>query len=123
MFMSGFDVIRFSGERDATEMKTESKVEKVKSKQKQIFKPQSEAGQAGISFAQKHRLEKLPAEIERLEAEIAKLEEFLSDPELFQKEPVKFNKASEGLVERKEKLNAAEEEWIELEALREEAEG
>ncbi|MCV2881194.1 ABC-F family ATP-binding cassette domain-containing protein [Actibacterium sp. XHP0104] len=69
----------------------------------------------GLTYTEKHRLEKLPAIIERLEAEIAKLEEFLSDPDLFAKEPVKFKKASEGLVERQNKLAEAEEEWLLLE--------
>ena len=68
----------------------------------------------GLSFTEKHRLEKLPSEIERLEAEIAKLEEFLSAPDLFAKEPVKFRKASEGLAQRQSALAAAEEEWLEL---------
>ena len=69
----------------------------------------------GLSFAEKHRLEKLPTEIARLEAEIAKLEELMSDPELFTREPVKFQKATEALVARQEKLSAAEEEWLMLE--------
>lgn len=81
-----------------------------KPKIKQEIKPKT-----GLSFSEKHRLEKLPAEIARLEAEIAKLEELMSDPELFTREPVKFQKATEALVERQEKLAAAEEEWLELE--------
>jgi ATP-binding cassette subfamily F protein uup len=72
-----------------------------------------------LSFAQQKRLDELPAEIDRLEAEIAKLEEFLSAPDLFAREPVKFRKASEGLAERQQRLAAAEEEWLELEGLRE----
>lgn len=70
---------------------------------------------AGLTFSEKHRLEKLPAEIERLEAEIAKLEELMADPELYTREPVKFQKATDALVERQQKLAAAEEEWLELE--------
>ncbi|EEX10541.1 holdfast attachment protein C [Ruegeria lacuscaerulensis ITI-1157] len=81
-----------------------------KPKIKQEPKPKT-----GLSFSEKHRLEKLPAEIARLEAEIAKLEELLSDPELFTREPVKFQKATEALVERQQKLAAAEEEWLMLE--------
>lgn len=70
---------------------------------------------AGLTFSEKHRLEKLPAEIERLEAEISKLEELMADPELYTREPVKFQKATDALVERQQKLAAAEEEWLELE--------
>ncbi len=76
---------------------------------------QEQAPKEGLSFKEKHRLEALPGEIERLEAEIAKLQELMADPELFTREPVKFKKATEALVERQEKLSAAEEEWLELE--------
>ncbi len=69
----------------------------------------------GLSFTEKHRLEGLPSEIERLEAEIAKLEQLMADPELFTREPVKFRKATEALVQRQQKLSAAEEEWLALE--------
>ena len=89
------------------------KAEKVKTAKP---KPkQEQAPKEGLSFKEKHRLEALPSEIERLEAEIAKLQELMADPELFTREPVKFKKATEALVERQEKLSAAEEEWLELE--------
>ncbi len=76
---------------------------------------QEAAPKDGLSFKEKHRLEALPAEIERLEAEIGKLQELMADPQLFTREPVKFKKATEALVERQEKLAAAEEEWLLLE--------
>ncbi|WP_299875093.1 ABC-F family ATP-binding cassette domain-containing protein [uncultured Sulfitobacter sp.] len=66
----------------------------------------------GLTFTEKHRLEALPGELERLESEIGKLEGLLADPALFTREPVKFNKATQALVERQEKLAAAEEEWL-----------
>jgi ATP-binding cassette subfamily F protein uup len=78
---------------------------------------------AGLTFTQAHRLEALPGEIERLGAEIARLEALLGDAELFGREPDKFAKASAALVARQAALHAAEEEWLELEALREAAEG
>jgi ATP-binding cassette subfamily F protein uup len=95
--------------------KKEEKTKTSKPKVKQEAKPKP-----GLSFSEKHRLEKLPAEIARLEAEIAKLEALMADPDLFTREPVKFQKATEALVERQEKLSASEEEWLMLE---EKAEG
>ena len=86
-----------------------------KSKENKPKVNQETKPKAGLSFSEKHRLEKLPAVIARLEAEIAKLEELMSDPELFTREPVKFQKATEALVERQKKLAAAEEEWLMLE--------
>ena len=73
------------------------------------------AQQSGLSFTERHRLEALPAEIARLEAEIAKLEEVMSDPTLYSDNPVKFQKATDALVERNEKLQDAEAEWLMLE--------
>ncbi|MGB0504730.1 MAG: ABC-F family ATP-binding cassette domain-containing protein [Pikeienuella sp.] len=73
-----------------------------------------------MSYAQTRRLDLLPGEMDKLSAEISKLEEFLADPELFTKSPGKFAKASEALDERKTALDNAEEEWLELEAMKEE---
>ena len=70
----------------------------------------------GLSFTEKHRLEAIPAEMEQLEAEIGKLQELMSDPELFTANPIKFQKATDALIERQSKLDAAEEEWMTLEA-------
>ena len=88
--------------------------DKAKPAPRKADKPKA-ASKSGLSFTEKHRLEALPDEMSRLEAEIAKLTELLSDPELFATNPVKFNKATEALVERQDKLDAAETEWLELE--------
>lgn len=105
----------YIAQRGPLERKTAEKPKAAKSKPKQENKPKG-----GLSFTEKHRLEALPAEIERLELEISKLETLMADPELFTREPVKFQKATDALVERQQKLAAAEEEWLELE---EKAEG
>ena len=78
-------------------------------------KPRAE----GLSFTQEKRLDDLPPKIDRLTAEIGRLEEFLADPELFTREPAKFTKVSDALAERQEALATLEEEWLELESLRE----
>ncbi|MEO0343347.1 MAG: ATP-binding cassette domain-containing protein [Pseudomonadota bacterium] len=67
-----------------------------------------------LSFTEKHRLEELPDVIDRLNAEIEKLEVFLSTPNLFTDAPVKFQKATDGLVDRQNRLSLAEEEWLML---------
>jgi len=92
---------------------TEESGEKSKPSKSKV--KQQAALKSGLSFTEKHRLEALPEEIARLEAEIAKLEVLMADPELFTREPVKFRKATEALVQRQEKLAAAEDEWLGLE--------
>ena len=79
----------------------------------QSLSPKSKS--VGLSYTEKHRLEKLPDIITRLEAEIAKLEEFLCQPDLYQSAPLKFQKATDALVERQAALAEAEDEWMMLE--------
>jgi ATP-binding cassette subfamily F protein uup len=74
-----------------------------------------------LSYAQTRRLEMLPAEMDRLTREIGLLEKFLSDPTLYARDPKAFEKASAELVARRTALEAAEEEWLTLEELREAA--
>ena len=83
----------------------------------------AEPARPRLSFTQSHRLAQLPAELDRLCAEIGRLETLLADPALFTREPAKFAKASEALAARQQALADAEEEWLTLEALREETEG
>ena len=76
-----------------------------------------------LSFKQKHALETLPGEIGKLESEIAKLKKALEAPDLYAREPARFNKYAEALAEREKALAEKEEQWLELEILREEAGG
>ena len=76
--------------------------------------PSGKGGAGKLTFTEKHRLEALPHEIERLEAEIVKLEAVLADPGLYAREPKKFATASKALVERQDRLRAAEEDWLAL---------
>jgi ATP-binding cassette subfamily F protein uup len=76
-----------------------------------------------LSFTQLYALESLPKEIERLEFEIGKLKNALGAPDLYSKEPKKFDGWVKALGEREKTLEAKENEWLELEAMREESEG
>lgn len=102
------DYLSQRGQDDFSESVIKSKTTKSKPEAKQSTK-------SAISFTEKHRLEALPSEMARLEAEIGKLQELMSDPELFTANPVKFQKATDALIERQSKLDAAEEEWLALE--------
>lgn len=75
-----------------------------------------------LSYKHKFRLESLPAEMEKIEAEIAGHNQTLADPELYTKDPDLFTRTSNALVEAQMKLAACEEEWLELEMLREDTE-
>ena len=86
-------------------------------------KPAAKPAPQKFGYAQSRRLELLPAEMEKLEREIAKLSDFLADPALFSRDPAAFAKATDALAQRQAALSAAEEEWLDLEALREAAGG
>lgn len=76
-----------------------------------------------LSFKQKFALENLPKEMENAQSEIAKREQRMADPELFTKDPNAFNTLAQEMSKLRDKLEAMEEEWLELEMLREELEG
>ncbi len=75
-----------------------------------------------LSFKQKFALENLPKEMEKAQEEIAKREQRMADPQLFAKDQATFNKLAQEMEKLREKLETMEEEWLELEMLREELE-
>ena len=76
-----------------------------------------------LSFKEKHALEMLPPRIDALTAEIAKLQSKLADGSLYAKDPKAFADATAALAKSQADLSAAEEQWLELEMLRQELEG
>jgi ATP-binding cassette subfamily F protein uup len=86
-------------------------------------KPAASGPKKKLSFNQKHALETLPARMEELQSAISGLEATLSDTELYARDPKKFENATADLTARQSELDAAEEEWLKLEVLREEIEG
>jgi ATP-binding cassette subfamily F protein uup len=75
-----------------------------------------------LSFNEKHALETLPARIAALETEIAKLSKLIADPNLYARDRAAFDQASASLGQAQADLMAAENEWLRLEELREQAE-
>ena len=76
-----------------------------------------------LSFKNKHALAKLPETIAKLEGEVAALQKTLADPGLYGRDRKAFEQASARFQKAGEELAAAEDEWLRLEALREELEG
>jgi len=76
-----------------------------------------------LSYKQKFALETLPKRMEEASTRIASFEAKLADPALFAKDPKAFEKTAAELDKERSGLSAMEEEWLELEMLREELEG
>nr|WP_316656866.1 ABC-F family ATP-binding cassette domain-containing protein [uncultured Gellertiella sp.] len=79
--------------------------------------------QAKLSYKQKFALENLPKEIAKCEAAAAVCEKKMSDPALFAKDPTGFAKLATELEKLRASQHQMEEEWLEIEMLREELEG
>ncbi len=80
-------------------------------------------GKGKLSYKQKFALENLPKEMAKAESEIAAREKKMADPNLFTKDPATFNKLAAEMEKLRDGLTKMEEEWLELEMLREELEG
>ncbi|MGU3497009.1 ABC-F family ATP-binding cassette domain-containing protein [Xanthobacteraceae bacterium A53D] len=76
-----------------------------------------------LSFHEKHALQTLPKTLDKLRADAAKLEAKMADPNLYARDPAAFEKASTALSKTQGEIDAAEEEWLRLEILKEELEG
>lgn len=76
-----------------------------------------------LSFKQKFALENLPKDIAKAEAEISAREKRMADPYLFTRDPAGFTALASELEALRKRLAEMEEEWLELEMLREELEG
>ncbi|WP_273755057.1 ABC-F family ATP-binding cassette domain-containing protein [Bartonella sp. MM73XJBT.G] len=75
-----------------------------------------------LSYKQVYALEKLPEEIAVLQNEIKKIEQELSDPTLYRSDKERFERLSTALEKKKNTCTQKQEEWLELEILREEIE-
>lgn len=94
-----------------------------RSEAKSPVKSASSSSSKKLSFKQKFALENLPKDIAVLDAEIAKFERELSDATLYSRDHPRFVKASALLDKARLNKEAKENEWLELEMLRENIEG
>ena len=76
-----------------------------------------------LSFKDKHALETLPQTIVALQAEAVALQAQLGDPDLYARDRADFEKITAALGAIQHKIAAAEEQWLQLEILREELAG
>ncbi|HWW49841.1 MAG TPA: ATP-binding cassette domain-containing protein [Xanthobacteraceae bacterium] len=76
-----------------------------------------------LSFNEKHALETLPKTMDKLRDEIARHQKLLDDPTLYSRDRKAFDAASNAVTQAQDKLQEAEDRWLELELLREEIEG
>jgi ATP-binding cassette subfamily F protein uup len=72
-----------------------------------------------LSFNEKRALETLPGRIETLKVEIATLEARLGDVDLHARDSAAFDRATRAYADKRAALDRAEDEWLELEILRE----
>jgi len=102
---------------------------KARSSEKAASSPKGSGGEkprgnsAKLSYKQKYALETLPGRIETLTDEMEKLEQKLADPDLYAKDAAAFARFTQELEKKGQERAKLEEEWLELEMLREEIEG
>jgi ATP-binding cassette subfamily F protein uup len=76
-----------------------------------------------LGFKEKHALETLPKKLEALRADVQRLQAVLADSSLFARDPAAFKKAAAELDAAQAAVAVGEDQWLELEMLREEIEG
>ena len=105
-----------------TPLERDGQVQPRPSRPARITKSVPTPGRRRLGFKEKHALEILPERIDTLQRKIESLDSKLSDPEFYGRAPEAFNTSVELRDAAQQELNAAEEEWLALEILREETE-
>ncbi len=100
-----------------------SDAKSIKSQAPGSQKPKSVSSKSKLSYKQKYALETLPGKLEEAALEIASLENKLADSDLFSKDPASFSEIAQQLKRVQDDHAQMEEQWLELEMLREELEG
>ncbi len=96
-----------------------------KNKNKEIpaaVKGEATPARTKLSYKQQRALEQLPDVMENLQNEISQIQETLAKPGLFESDPERFRSLAARLADAEAELTASEEQWLELEMLREQIE-
>ncbi|WP_371425017.1 ABC-F family ATP-binding cassette domain-containing protein [Tardiphaga sp.] len=106
------------------DLKREAKTASIEASSKSNGKSDSSkpAAKRKLNFKDKHALDTLPKTMDNLRSEIAKQQRHLDDPNLYKKDRKKFDTATAALSKAQKELQESEEQWLELEMLREEIE-
>ena len=92
-------------------------------KDKPAAEKPKQAAKSKLSFTQQHLLKTLPDTIADLETKLQKLQAEMNDPKLYTSNPDKFAKLTAKITELSQEKDSAEEQWLELEMLKEELDG
>ncbi len=106
---------------DLTRVAPKAEPEKPTKVSTSTAEPQAEKRK--MKFKEKHALETLPRTIAALNAKASDLQARLDDPDFYVRDRAGFEKVTTDLGETQRKLAAAEEQWLELEILREDLAG
>jgi ABC transport system ATP-binding/permease protein len=96
--------------------------EEARERNEAVAAPVAMQAKRKLSFKEKHALDNLPAKIEALKADLHKLEVILADATLFTRDFKLFEKTSTRHATVGTELEKCEEQWLELEMMREELE-
>jgi len=77
---------------------------------------------ARLSYKHSYALEQLPGEIARLEKQISQYQAKLGQADFYTRDPDGFHKINQAMEQAKTDLAVKEDQWIDLEMLREEIE-
>ena len=108
-------------EKIHTQNKPESKDNK-KAPSKPVAAEPRPKKTAKLSYNQQRLLEILPQKVEDLEQKIALTEQKLGDADLYNSNRAEFEKLSADLLKLKDEMEKAENEWLEIQALKDELE-
>ena len=99
---------------------TREQVSREKDRPVKAAAAEPQAAKRKMKFKEKHALETLPKTMAVLIAKANELQAKLDDPQFYLRDRTGFEKVTTDLSETQRKLAAAEEQWLELEILREE---